>query len=166
MPELQRLHADHAPAVLAFELANRAFFAASIPDRGDDYFEQFTDRLSVLLAEQQAGICAFYVLVAEDGSVLGRFNLDHFTDGTAVLGYRVAQHVAGRGVATATVRELCHLAAARHGLRIVRAATSSANTASQKVLIKSGFRAIGPADPIELGGEPGTWYQRDLAPQP
>ena len=75
MPELQRLHAGHAPAVLAFELANRAYFAASISDRGDDFFAQFTDRYNALLAEQEAGMCALYVLVAEDGSVLGRFNL-------------------------------------------------------------------------------------------
>lgn len=106
MPELKRLHAGHAPAVLAFELANRAYFAASISDRGDEFFDQFTDRHSALLAEQEAGICAFYVLVAEDGSVLGRFNLYDLEDGTAALGYRVARHVAGRGVATATVREL------------------------------------------------------------
>ena len=44
MPELQRLHAGHAPVVLAFELANRAYFAASISDRGDEYFDQFTER--------------------------------------------------------------------------------------------------------------------------
>ena|SRR2546423_8036708 len=75
MPELRRLHAGHAPAVLAFELVNRAYFAASVSDRGDDFFDQFTDRYNALLAEQEAGICAFYVLVAEDGSVLGRFNL-------------------------------------------------------------------------------------------
>jgi ribosomal-protein-alanine N-acetyltransferase len=123
VPELQRLHAGHAPAVLAFELANRAYFAASVSDRGDEFFEQFADRLSALLAEQQAGIGAFYVLVAEDDSVLGRFNLYDFEDGTAGLGYRVAQHVAGRGVATATVRELCGPAAGRHGLRTLRAGT-------------------------------------------
>ncbi len=163
MPELQRLHAGHAPAVLAFELANRAYFAASVSDRGDDFFDQFTDRHSVLLAEQGAGICACYVLVAEDGSVLGRFNLYDFEDGTAELGYRVAQHVAGRGVATATVRELCRLAAARHGLRTLKAATARENAASQKVLTKAGFVPVGPADPAGLGGKPGTWYQRDLA---
>jgi [ribosomal protein S5]-alanine N-acetyltransferase len=163
VPELQRLDADHAPAVLAFELANRAYFAASISDRGDEFFDQFTDRHSALLAEQEAGICAFYVLVAEDGSVLGRFNLYRFEDGTAELGYRVAQHVAGRGVATATVRELCRLAAARHGLRTLRAATASENAASRKVLAKAGFVPAGPADPADLGGKPGTWYQRDLA---
>jgi ribosomal-protein-alanine N-acetyltransferase len=162
VPELQRLRADHAPAVLAFELANRAYFAASISDRGDDYFDQFTGRHSALLAEQEAGTGAFYVLVAEDGSILGRFNLLFAEDGTAQLGYRVAQHVAGRGVATATVRELCPLAAARHGLRTLRAATSRENVASQKVLTKAGFVPAGPAEPADLGGKSGTWYQRDL----
>jgi ribosomal-protein-alanine N-acetyltransferase len=57
------------------------------------------------------------------------------------------------------VRELCRLAAARHGLRTLRAATSSENIASQKVLTKAGFVPAGPANP---GGKPGTWYQRDL----
>jgi len=85
--------------VLAFELANRAYFAASISDRGDEFFDQFTDRFNALLAEQEAGTCACYVLVTEDGSVLGRFNLVDIKDHTAELGYRVAQHAAGRGVA-------------------------------------------------------------------
>nr|WP_239067375.1 GNAT family N-acetyltransferase [Actinomadura bangladeshensis] len=159
---MKRLHADHAPAVLAFELANRAYFAASISDRGDEYFDQFADRHSAMLAEQEAGVGAYYVLLDEDGSVLGRFNLYRFEDGTAELGYRVAQHAAGRGVATAAVLELCRLAAARHGLRTLRAATSHANTASQRVLIKAGFVPIGPADPADLGGKPGTWYQRHI----
>ncbi|MET9524470.1 GNAT family N-acetyltransferase [Streptomyces coeruleorubidus] len=164
MPELKRLHTGHAPAVLAFELANRTYFAASISDRGDDFFDQFTDRYNASLAEQEAGVCAFYVLVAEDGSVLGRFNLYDLEDGTARLGYRVAEQVAGRGVATATVRELCRIATARHGLRTLRAATSHDNVASQKVLARAGFVPVGPATPADLGGKSGTWYQRDLQP--
>ena len=131
MPELQRLRADHAAAVLAFELANRGYFAASISDRGDEFFDQFAERHSALLAEQEAGIGA--------------------------------QDVAGRGVATATVRDLCELAAARYGLRTLRAAVSRTNAASQKVLTKAGFVPAGPADPADLGGKPGTWYQRHLA---
>jgi ribosomal-protein-alanine N-acetyltransferase len=166
VPELKRLQAGDAPAVLAFELVNRAYFAASVSDRGDEFFDQFADRYDALLAEQEAGTSAFYVLVGEDGSVLGRFNLYDFEDGAARLGYRVAQHVAGRGVATAAVRELCQLAAARHGLRILRAATSRENAASQRVLTKAGFVPVGPADPADIGGKPGTWYQRDLEVQP
>ena len=162
MPELQRLRAGHAPAVLAFELANRVHFAASVSDRGDEFYDRFTELHSALLAEQEAGIGAFHVLVAEDGSVLGRFNLYRFEDGTAELGYRVAQHVAGRGVATATVRELCGLAAAQYGLRTLKAATSRENAGSQKVLARAGFIPVGPADPADLGGKQGTWYQRDL----
>jgi [ribosomal protein S5]-alanine N-acetyltransferase len=161
--ELQRLRADHAPAVLAFELANRAYFAGFISDRGDEFFNQFAERHDALLAEQEAGSCIFHVLVGDDGSVLGRFNLVEIKDGTAELGYRVAQHVAGRGVATATVRELCRLAAAQYGLRTLRAATSHQNVASQKVLTNAGFVPVGPADPADIGGKQGTWYQRDLA---
>ena len=165
MPELQRLRADHAPAVLAFELANRAYFAASVTDRGDGYFERFSDQYDALLAEQEAGVCAFHVLVDEDGSVLGRFNLfDLVEGGSADLGYRVAQHVAGQGLATAAVEEVCRLAATRHGLRTLRAATSDANIASQKVLAKAGFVPVGRALPSEIGGKQGTWYERALIP--
>ncbi|MBE9498762.1 GNAT family N-acetyltransferase [Streptomyces sp. GKU 257-1] len=162
MPELQLLRADHAPAVLAFESANRAYFAAFVADRGDAFFDRFADRFGALLAEQEAGVCAFHVLVAEDGSVLGRFNLYDLEDGAAELGYRVAQHVAGRGVATATVQELCRLAATRYGLRTLRAGTSGVNVASRRVLAKAGFVAVDPADPAGLRGEPGTWFRRDL----
>jgi ribosomal-protein-alanine N-acetyltransferase len=162
VPELQRLDAGHELAVLAFERANRAYFAAFISDRGDEFFDQFAEQHRALLAGQDAGIGAYYLLVDDDGSVVGRFNLYEIKDGSAVLGYRVAEYVAGRGVATAAVRELCQLAAARHGLRTLRAATSSGNAASQKVLAKAGFVPVGPADPADLGGKPGTWYQRDL----
>jgi len=166
VPELKLLHAGDAPAVLAFESANRAYFAASVSDRGDEFFERFTDRYRALLAEQEAGVCAFYLLVAEGGSVLGRFNLYDLDDGTAALGYRVARHAAGRGVATATVLELCRLAPARHGLHTLRAATAHHNAASRKVLTKAGFLPTGPADPADLGGRPGTWYRRSLRARP
>jgi ribosomal-protein-alanine N-acetyltransferase len=162
VPQLERLGAGHAPAVLAFELANRAYFAASISDRGDEYFEHFPERHRATLADQEAGIHAFYVLVDEDGSILGRFNLYDIADGTAVLGYRVGERAAGRGVATATVQELCRLAATRHGLRTLRAATADNNAGSRKVLTKNGFVPVGPAKPAELGGKPGTWFQRAL----
>jgi ribosomal-protein-alanine N-acetyltransferase len=145
--------------VLAFELANRAYFAAFVSDRGDEFFDQFTERHSKLLAEQEAGDCAYYLLVGEDGLVLGRFNLYDIENGTAVLGYRVAQQVAGHGVATATVQEVCRLAAAQFGLHTMRAAVTHDNVASQKVLVKAGFAPAGPANP---GGKPGTWYERGL----
>ena len=163
MPELQRLRADHASAVLAFELENRAYFTISISDRGEEFFDHFEESYDEWLAEQEAGTCILHVLISEDGAVIGVFNLRHVEDGTAVLGYRVAQHVAGRGVATAAVQELCQVAAERYGLLTLRAATNSDNVASQRVLTKAGFVPDGPADPAVIGGRPGTWYQRRLA---
>jgi [ribosomal protein S5]-alanine N-acetyltransferase len=162
VPDLQRLHADHESAVLAFELANRDYFAAFISDRGDSFFERFTEQHRAMLAEQDAEKAAYYLLVAEDGSVLGRFNLYFTESGSANLGYRVAQDVAGRGVATETVREVCRLAVDRYGLRTLDAATSTENVASQRVLAKCGFVLLGPADPAEIGGKPGFRYQLTL----
>jgi ribosomal-protein-alanine N-acetyltransferase len=166
VPELQPLRADHAPAILDFEVGNRAYFAASISDRGDEYFEHFTERHDALLADQSDGNGAYYVLVDDDGSVLGRFNLVFVGAGVAELGYRLAQRVAGRGVATATVGDMCSLAASRHGVSTLRAATADRNVASQRVLLKAGFLPVGPADPADVGGKQGTWYQRDIAPGP
>ncbi len=162
VPELQILRPDHAAAVLAFELANRAFFATAVPDRGDSYFEHFGARLNELIFDQDAGIGAFYLLVDADSSVLGRFNLELGPAGTAELGYRVAEHACGRGVATAAVREVCRLAAERHGVRTLSAAAADSNAASQRVLLKAGFAPVGPADPAALGGKAGTWYRREL----
>jgi len=100
------------------------------------------------------------VLVDEDETVVGRFNLYDLADGTAEVGYRVAERVSGRGVATSGLRNLCRVAGEEYGLRTLRAATSNENVASQRVLAKAGFVAIGPA---EVGGRQGAWYERVLA---
>ncbi len=160
MPELQRLTATHASAVLAFELTNRAYFTAAVGDRGDAYFEDFDQRLASLFAEQESGSGAYYVLVEDDGAVVGRFNLVLDEDGLAELGYRIAERSAGRGLASATVRDLCDLAATRHDVHTVRAATTHDNVASQRVLANAGFDVVGPADPAEVGGGEGLRWER------
>ena len=164
--ELELLRAEHSEAVLAFERANRAYFARSIADRGDAYFVHFAQRHREALAEQDAGDCAFFLLVDDNGEVLGRFNLYDLVDGSARVGYRVSQRAAGHGVATQALQELCALAPSL-GVHTLTAATSHQNVASQKVLMKAGFHHCGPADPSELGGEQGARYQRDVgADQP
>lgn len=157
VPHLQRLQPDHASEVLAFELANRTYFAASISDRGDAFFDEFSERYDELLAEGEARGDAYYVLVGDDGSVLGSFNLRNIEDDTAEVGYRVAERVAGRGVATAGLQELCRLAASEHGVRKLRARATHENVASQRVLVKAGFVAVGEAD---VAGRPGIWFER------
>lgn len=161
MPELQRLRLDHAPALLAFERANRAYFAASIPDRGDEYFARFDERHDSLLAEQAAGLCHFHLLVDSDGAVLGRVNLVDVADGCAELGFRIAEQAAGRGLATSAVAQVSALAAAEYGLTCLLARATLDNAGSKAVLARSGFVVTGE---IFLDGRPGLSYERKLAP--
>lgn len=159
MPELQLLRQDHAAALLAFEQENRAYFAASVPDRGDEYFARFDARHSSLLAEQAEGLIYFHVLVGDGGEVLGRVNLVDVADGTADLGYRIAEKAAGQGLATSAVRRICVLAATEYGLTALRAATTHDNPGSQAVLARAGFVRTGET---VLGDRPGITYARSL----
>ncbi|WP_330290837.1 GNAT family N-acetyltransferase [Streptomyces sp. NBC_00576] len=159
MPEMQLLRPGHAAALLAFEQENRTYFAASVPDRGDDYFARFDERHRALLAEQEAGVCYFHVLVGAEGEVLGRVNLTDVADGGADLGYRIAERAAGRGLATWAVRELFDLAACSYGLTVLRAAATLDNAASRAVLTRTGFAVVGET---QLSGRPGLTYLRDL----
>src|SRR6185312_15042919 len=93
-PKLQLLRPEHESALLAFERENRAYFAAVIPDRGDEFFAEFDTRHAQLLAWQAAGTDYFHLLVAERGEVVGRVNLVKVADGSAELGYRIAQKAA------------------------------------------------------------------------
>ncbi|MEH1017649.1 GNAT family N-acetyltransferase [Micromonospora sp. CPCC 206060] len=161
MPELQQLDVRHAPALLRFEVENRAYFARSVPDRGDDYFTGFAARHAELLAEQAAGLHRFHVLVNDDGAVLGRFNLVDLADGAAELGFRVAERVAGRGVATDAVRRVCELARDGYGLRRLVASATLANLGSLAVLRRTGFTPVGE---VLLDGQPGLRHVRELVP--
>ncbi|MEV6575388.1 GNAT family N-acetyltransferase [Streptomyces sp. NPDC051577] len=163
MPEIQLLRPDHAPALLAFERENRAYFAASVPDRGEEYFARFDKRHSDLLAEQETGACHFHVLIDAAGEVLGRINLVDVAEGGAELGYRIAERAAGRGLATSAVRDVSALAAHRYGLTALRAATTLDNGASRAVLARTGFIVTGET---RLAGRPGLTYRRSLADVP
>lgn len=165
MPELQRLHPGHAPALLAFEEENRAFFAASVPDRGDDYFTHFAARHAALLAEQETGACHFHVLVTRDGEVLGRFNLMDVAGGAAELGFRLAEKATGRGLATTTIQQhLFPLCTSTYALTKLRAGAALTNTASRSVLTRTGFVPTG--EELVLNGKPGLGYVRELAAGP
>jgi RimJ/RimL family protein N-acetyltransferase len=159
MPELQRLDARHAPALLRFEQENRAYFARSIPDRGDDYFTDFAALHAERLAEQATGLCHFHLMVEDDGTILGRFNLVDVADGGAELGYRVAERATGRGVAQEGVRRVCELARDAYGLRRLVATAALANPASLAVLRRTGFI---PAGEVVVNGQPCRQHVREL----
>ncbi|MCT2585599.1 GNAT family N-acetyltransferase [Actinophytocola gossypii] len=157
---MERLRVDHAGALLAFERKNRGYFAASVPDRGDAYFARFEERHRELIAEQEAGGIHFHLVVGDGGEVLGRVNLVDVADGAAELGFRVAEKVAGRGVATAAVREVCGLAVAEYGLRTLRASAAVENVGSRAVLARVGFVPTG--EEVLLSGKRGLRFVLSL----
>jgi len=156
---LERLRADHEPALLVFERENREYFARSVPDRGDAYFAEFTSRHRALLAEQESGLCHFHVVVDDQGELIGRVNLMDALEGSAELGYRIGERVAGRGVATAMVGEVCRVAATEYGLLMLTARVVLDNPASAAVLMRNGFTAVGD---IRIEGQPAVRYERRL----
>jgi ribosomal-protein-alanine N-acetyltransferase len=158
--KLERLAPEQAAEVLRFERENRAYFAGSIPDRGDDYFAEFPARHAALLEDQATGRCHLHVLVDAEGAVLGRFNLFDVESGEAELGFRVAERVAGQGVAKEGVRLVIARARDDYGLVRLRARAALANAGSRGVLRASGFVPVGD---VTLNGRPGLRYTLTLA---
>jgi [ribosomal protein S5]-alanine N-acetyltransferase len=141
-----------------------AILNSQVPLAGTDareYFATFDDRHRALLDEQATGRCHFHVLVESDGGIVGRVNLVDAVDGSADLGYRIAERAAGRGLATWSVREICALAAAEYDLTTLVAETTLDNAGSQTVLERTGFVVTGD---ITLDGRPGLRYRRSLDP--
>jgi ribosomal-protein-alanine N-acetyltransferase len=58
------------------------------------------------------------------------------------------------------LRDLCRIAGEQYGLLTLRAMTTNDNVASQRVLTKVGFVAVGPAD---VAGRQGSWYELVLS---
>ena len=158
-PDLQLLRLEHAAALLAFERENRAYFAASIPDRGDKFFAEFDKQHAQMLTWQATGTAYFHLLVAEDGEVVGRVNLVKVADGSVELGYRIAQKAAGQGLATAAVCKVRKLAATEYGLTRLHARVTLDNPASRKVLEHNGFVAVGE---LTLNDKPARSYICEL----
>jgi RimJ/RimL family protein N-acetyltransferase len=135
--------------MLAFELANRAFFARTIGDRGDAYFAAFSARHARLVAENEAGTSMLFSVRDPEGHVVGRVNIGLREDGSGDLGYRIAAHACGRGYARAAVALALRVAAERGTLRI-HAMTTEDNAASRRVLGANGFVVVPDVEPVEL----------------
>ena len=155
MAELQRLAVAHLGAVLEFERQNRAYFARSLSDRGDESYAALAEHHQTLLGQQDAGPCVLFVLMDHDGSILGRFNRYDLDDSAARVGYRVAERATGRGTATRALTGLCRKARRDSNLRTLSAERRTANRASQRVLEKIGFVST---ELCVVAGKPGRRF--------
>lgn len=142
----------------AFERANRTHFERSVPSRGDAYYEpeSFHQALQQLLSEQTNGDGCYYLMWCDD-TIVGRLNVHHTDADTGEVGYRVGAEHEGRGYATAALRQF--LTFELPGFKRLRAETTSDNVASQRVLVRAGFRRDGEARQLEWAGQTLTFYE-------
>jgi ribosomal-protein-alanine N-acetyltransferase len=155
-------HAD-LDALLAFELANRAFFEATINARPPAYYSREGVARAIDAAIDQAANDRAYQFLVKSaaGELLGRINLSgikraHFHSG--VLGYRIGQPFGGRGIASAALRQLLEIAFGPLGLKRIEADASVENGGSIRVLERNGFVQFGRSRrSFELQG---IWYDR------
>ena len=83
MVVVERLRVGHTVALLAFERANR------------DYFAHFDERHRSLLSEQAAGLHHLHLVVDDGGEVLGRVNLVDVADGVPSWGFGLPRRLLG-----------------------------------------------------------------------
>lgn len=89
---------------------------------------------------------AFFIVSRQDNKVLGGATLAHVrrrAAQTAMLGYWMGERHAGHGIMSAAVPALCRYAFSALELMRIEAACLPENTASIRVLEKSGFRLEG-----------------------
>jgi len=137
---LKRLTASDKDALHKFECENRTYFEASVPSRGDNYYdlEEFNKRHEALLTEQSEGNSRFYLIKNKANVIVGRINLVDIdeTAKSAHIGFRVGEAYIGNGVAK---NALAMLLALEKDIQTVYGKTSTDNIGSQKVMISSGF---------------------------
>ena len=140
---IRALEAADIGRLTDFELENRAWFEQNISERGPQFYTTsgLQQHMQECLDNVAAGHMYAAVLLDENGALTGRANLRHIdqVQRSAELGYRVAMHACGQGLASAAVRYLLDMAVQQWGLRQVVAYVNANNLASAKVLAKCGF---------------------------
>ena len=128
---------------------NREHLAPWEPWRNEDFFTAAGQAASIesKLALFIAGSDVPWVLL-DEGRVVGVMTLSGIVRGpflSAHLGYWVDKDYNGRGIGSAAVAHAVAAAGTELGLHRIQAATLPHNSASQKVLKRSGFEEIGLA---------------------
>ncbi len=150
MSHLRPLDIGHAERLAELVARSREFLAPWEPVRPDSYFTVAGQREAVAqsLKARATGLMEPFVIVDDDGLVVGRINLNNIVRGpfqSASTGYWLDRQATGRGLATMAVGELVELAFGALGLHRVEAGTLPHNLASQAVLLRNGFEQFGYA---------------------
>ena len=130
--------------------AERAFMAPYEPVRSDAFYTPAGQAavLAERLRRTAEGTELPHVVLDDDGTPVGGITLkgiEHGSFRSCGLGYWVARHAGGRGLATQAVARMLDVAFVDLRLHRVQAETLLDNARSQRVLAKNGFERIGVA---------------------
>lgn len=146
---IEPMNKKNSLEIFQFELDNKEFFESMLPPRPDGYFdeEKYSNIVDELLEECKSGDCYLHLIRdAKTQKVIGRINLSVIKSderSIAELGYRVAENVQGKGIASKAVEMIKKLAFDKYNIHTLEAGTSTDNIGSQRVLVKNGFVMIG-----------------------
>jgi RimJ/RimL family protein N-acetyltransferase len=116
----------------------------------------FVEKRTELVRADDDGAWVVYAIELREGdgagTVVGEVLLkrENAADGIAELGYAIAAHVHGRGIASEAVAAMLELGRAAFGVREVHAVVDERNAASIRLLERFAFVLEGPyADEVE-----------------
>lgn len=147
--EIRELRPGDGAALAAAYRRNREHLAPWDPDRPESFYtdEAQEEQVQQTLAATAEGRAYMYVVWYGD-QVVGRVMLSNVVRAivqSGIVGYWVDHEHLGRGLATGAVGHVV-VQASKMGLHRLEAGTMLANTASQAVLLRSGFREYGMAE--------------------
>lgn len=155
MPDLDRLQllppsSADLPALLAFELENRAYFECWVTARAPSYYGQDAIAAAIEQAQRERQQDRAYQYLAKlDGQIIGRVNLTGVTRpyfNKAALGYRIGERFGGRGYATRVVALLLEEAFGALELWRLEATARPQNLGSVAVMQRNGFQQYGKSE--------------------
>jgi ribosomal-protein-alanine N-acetyltransferase len=142
---------------------NRQALAGSGPLRSDEHYTEAGQREAVAALLASGTSHPLLIVDRDTGEILGSLNLNSIIRGafqSASVGYWVAEHARGQGVASWAVSEGKRIAFAELGLHRLQGETLVHNVASRRVLTKNGFVLYGLApDYLRIAGR---WQEHAL----
>jgi [ribosomal protein S5]-alanine N-acetyltransferase len=155
---IRPIEVDDAARFLELFARNRDFMRPFDPDRPRSFFTLEVQRERARVAQEKAAADQMwrYVILADDGAVVGTISLENIIRGPAQaadVGYWVDREHNGRGLATRALEALLSEAFGRHGLHRLGASVLPDNLASRRVLERNAFEVIGLARSyLHIGG--------------
>lgn len=153
---VRELMSTDAEALLAFEMDNRDWFESRIDPRDPSFYSMqgVAEHIDDYLQGFAAGTWHPFVIENRAGSIVGRANLKSINaqPGSAEVGYRIAQHAGGQGLATLALMRLIQEAQLHWRLTRLVAYVYEENVASRHVLQRCGFQPEPPACNADISG--------------